>query len=474
MVCLFGWVAFFVCGQTKAAGEAAPASLAAETQARLDWNLKTTVGAYQKSSFKGAAWDDYAVKALTEFARIRSKAETDTETGNLVISSNTAAAVRAGCKDPMVNNLFIRFAMTQTLLTQTNRKMAYADAFCKNAAAMENSAYPDIRKFYADFHAVHQYAWANNYPTNTPPEVDAVRHHMFGHLESLMKDKTIPPEEIYDACSEFLNLFRSSKESFPACWKCLEPLLVNNWSNEPTAYLLKGEAYIDLAWLARGGEYADKVNEEGWKLFKENLELAEQALNRAWELNKNDARVAVKMMTVELGQGIGRDRMELWFSRAMRIDPNNYEACNSKVLYLEPKWYGSIEKMLSFGRECVANKQWGGRTPLVLVNAHSDIPIYYLKDSEKANYWTRPGVWPDIKAAYNRLFELNPNSAAWRRDYARYARYAFLCGHWDEFLSQAAVFRGGTDFSYFGGKEKFDKLVANARRPIVETKAPSE
>ena len=30
--------------------------------------------------------------------------------------------------------------------------------------------------------------------------------------------------------------------------------------------------------------------------------------------------------------------MELWFQRAMELNPNDYDACNYKLLYLEPKW----------------------------------------------------------------------------------------------------------------------------------------
>ena len=62
--------------------------------------------------------------------------------------------------------------------------------------------------------------------------------------------------------------------------------------------------------------------------------------------------------------------MELWFDRAMELDPNDYDACYYKLYYLEPKWYGSVKDMLDFGRECVDSKVWGGRVPLVLTDAH--------------------------------------------------------------------------------------------------------
>ena len=156
-------------------------------------------------------------------------------------------------------------------------------------------------------------------------------------------------------------------------YRAIEPQLFHNWPDAETSWLLKGEGNIDLAWQARGGGYANTVNDEGWKLFKKYLAIADEALGRAWNIDPKDPRIAVKMMWVELGQGTGRDRMELWFRRAMELDPNDYDACSAKCLYLEPKWYGSIDEMLAFGRACVTNKLWGGRVPLMLVDARSNI-----------------------------------------------------------------------------------------------------
>jgi hypothetical protein len=165
------------------------------------------------------------------------------------------------------------------------------------------------------------------------------------------------------------------------------------------------------------------------------------------------------MIWVELGQGQGRKRMELWFNRAMDLDPNNYDACSAKCLYLEPKWYGSIGEMLAFGRECVENKKWGGRVPLVLVDAHWDIPLYYLAGEEKTNYWTRPQVWPDIKAAYERFFELHPEAIGY---YHNYALYAYKCEQWNK-LNELIPKLGAVNYDFFGGRVEFGKMVRLAK-----------
>ena len=167
------------------------------------------------------------------------------------------------------------------------------------------------------------------------------------------------------------------------------------------------------------------------------------------------------MMWVELGQGKGRDRMELWFQRAMEADPNDYDACNTKLLYLEPKCkYGSAADMLEFGRECVQNEQWGGHVPLILMDAHVEIQQELADDDAgKADYWKQPQVWTDLNSAFQRFFELNPDETGW---YHNYAWYAYQAGQWATF-NQLIPKLGSVNYNFFGGRDKFEQMVAEAK-----------
>src|SRR5271169_4585735 len=109
--------------------------------------------------------------------------------------------------------------------------------------------------------------------------------------------------------------------------------------------------------------------------------------------------------------------MELWFNRAMENNTNDYEACQAKLNYIEPKWHGSTEAMLEFGHECATNQAWGGHVPLILYDVHKSIQRQYVNDSEKNEYWKQPEVWADIKVAFDRFFELNPDAIGWYHDY---------------------------------------------------------
>src|SRR5437867_8002252 len=94
------------------------------------------------------------------------------------------------------------------------------------------------------------------------------------------------------------------------------------------------------------------------------------------------------------------------------------------------RWYGSIEKMIQFGRECGTNTNWRGRVPRWRADAYSEA-LRELSGDDRNGFWTRPGVWTDVRAAFERFFELNPDQVGWRHDYAR---YAFRCEQWQEFL----------------------------------------
>jgi len=420
----------------------------AAQQQKLEWNLVTLVKAYGQAGHDNLKWNEAAKRALAEFARSRAQIPgADPE----VIATNAAAAVQAGCDDPMVNYVFIKYSMSQT-----NSKEAFTAVFKKTALDMEASSYPPIRKFYATFRTWEQYGWANNWPTNWPNDISNMGHRSVGYLSAVLSDPSTPALEVYDACHDFLNDWGTSKESYPKFWQSMEPLVFKYWSNDSSIWLLKGEACIRMAWLARGNDYANKVTQKGWESFSTNLVSAQSALEQAWKMNPKDVRIPIQMMNVMLGEGGGRDRMELWFDRAIKLDPGNYDACWNKLYYLEPKWYGSIEDMLTFGRECVKSTATQSKIPLILVNAHDEIYRQFIGKSEQSSYWQKPTVWNDVKSAYDRLLELNPDWVSYRHNYAQ---YAYQSEQWGEFLHQVSLFSSGTNYDYFGGKEKFDQMV---------------
>jgi tetratricopeptide (TPR) repeat protein len=167
--------------------------------------------------------------------------------------------------------------------------------------------------------------------------------------------------------------------------------------------------------------------------MSQRLDKAATALERAWKIDPTNADAATNMIRVELGQGQGRDRMELWFARAMEADPDNYSACMEKLYYLEPKWYGSDEEMLKFGRACLATGNWDAGIPYVLVKAHLHVSQYTndgWQQWPQAGYFQNdPSIWSEIRAVYAQDRQHRPRSVEKELQIARIAGW---CGHWDE------------------------------------------
>lgn len=459
-LCPAAGLIFVACNKTdasKSPGETMPLT-------RLDWNLKILVEAYQKSGHANPKWDVPAERALTEYANARSQTTESNENWGAIISNNCSAALEAGCDDPMIHLLHVRFGMDQT-----GSRQSFAEAFRVAALDMEASPYPDILKFDAWLREGRQAIYTYGYGTNIPVEVARLEiwPHAETNLLAALSDRTMPPEEAYNACHALLEEWKGNADHYAELYHSMEKRFPGPWKNEPVILLLKGEACIEMAWHARGSGYANTVTGAGWKLFRERLAAAEAALTKAWQLNAHDPRIAVKMMKVELGQGQGRDRMELWFLRAMELDPNDYDACNSKLWYFEPKWYGSVSDMLAFGRECVQNQQWGGHVPLILLDAHLAIQQEFADPAEKTNYWTQPKVWLDLKDAFDRFFELNPGETSW---YHNYAWFAWQAGQWAT-LNNLIPKLAPVNYDYFGGKDKFETMLTLAKEHAGETKA---
>ena len=459
-LCIAACLIVVACNKTDASKKLSPEAV---RQMQLDWNLKTLVESYQEIGETDSKWDEPAKRALTEFARARSQAIETNEPWAQIIATNCDVAVKAGCDDPMIAYLYARLS-----LDQTNSPKVFTDAFLKAAQDMQQSSYPSIRKFYAWQRAGEQVLYTYGYGTNIPPEISQIGiwNSATTNLQAAISDKTMPPEEVYQVCHDLLETWKGSKDQYDQLYQSIRPRLDENWPNESAVWLLKGEVYIEMAWHARGSGYANDVTKEGWKLFGEHLAVADSALKKAWQLNSKDERIPIQMIRVAEGRQKDRDEMELWFGRAMTINPNCYEACKDKLHYLYPQWYGSREEMVAFGRECVASTNWGGNVPLILADAHWKYWLYLNDSEEKSNYWKRPDVWPDIKAAFDRFFELNPDATSY---YHNYVWYAYKCEQWDK-LNELIPKLGPVNYAYFGGRDEFDKMVQLAKEHASKPK----
>jgi hypothetical protein len=420
---------------------------------RYQWNLNTLVDPYLQRGHRDSVWDEPATNALAKFARIRADAE-ETDTGRSIITSYLREAVLKGCTDPMILYLHTRFVLGYQ---EDTTDALMADSYKKAAANLRQHPCAPIREFYISLRTSESINRATGGKA-TSPEVHQFRRAALASLHQSLRDPDIPTVEVYQACRDMLDGLNRNP-TVPQVYRDLERPLLERWPGEPFVYQFKGGFHIDEAWRARGSGYADSVSQDGWKGFSDHLKLAAEALEQAWKLGPTNAVVAYQMMYVELGQGQGRDRLDLWFNRAMAIDTNYVAACRRKLFYLEPKWHGSAGEMLAFARECATSEKWGGEVPLLPLYAHDSLAGYAKRDGN-TNYWKQSTVWPEIKSTLDRFFARNPDAVGWRHNYAW---YAYHCGQWDDFNRQLPLFTFGTNYNYFGGRDTFERMVQHAR-----------
>jgi hypothetical protein len=240
----------------------------------------------------------------------------------------------------------------------------------------------------------------------------------------------------------------------------------NGDAAKSTVLTIQGIFNCQYSWDARGTGYANTVTENGWQLMQQRLTRAANALEQAWKLDPTNANAAEQMLGVELGQGQGRDRMELWFKRAMDANPDDYDACVAKLYYLEPKWYGSADEMLKFGRECVTAGNWDSGIPYILVKAHLDLswytPVSGNQSAAEVYFKNNMAAWGEIRAVNEELLKRGLMSNFKKLQYARIAAWT---NHWEEANRMLDEVAGSTDFRFWDddGYRKFQKKVRSHR-----------
>jgi hypothetical protein len=92
-----------------------------------------------------------------------------------------------------------------------------------------------------------------------------------------------------------------------------------------TPVILLGELYCNLAWEARGGNWASQVTQEGWQGFENYLKKSWALLSAAENEKKiNDPMFYHAALTTRV-LGMGQiDEMEGLFSKVIALEPTFY------------------------------------------------------------------------------------------------------------------------------------------------------
>jgi hypothetical protein len=165
-------------------------------------------------------------------------------------------------------------------------------------------------------------------------------------LHTLYSALTGPPEAVAKDDSAWEGM--ASKLQ---AWRSQKPESV-------TAQVALAGLYVNYAWKARGGDYADKIGNENWKLFGERLELAKNILAAAAALHQKCPEWFWQMQTVALGEGWSKEEVFDLFQHAIAFEPGYQYYYRAMARYLMPKWYGEEGDAEAFAEK--VSSQVGG------------------------------------------------------------------------------------------------------------------
>lgn len=392
---------------------------------KLAWNLETLGGAYDKVGKQDARWDKPAREALDLAARFFSRS-VDPSRKFEEIYTAARQAVDAGCTDPLVLHIYARasYAPNYPGPEELERR------FTRAAIAIENSAYPPFRRAIAlDKAAV---AILRRQVQSAENRKDAARFldAVVGLLvKSAWEDRrTSDLERLwFDLAWSAVQGYRRLDGDLKAAFSRVDKQMVGVPAFKSLRLQIQAQYLIREGWDARGHGPAQSVTEDGWKTFNERHDEARKALEQAYKVNPDDPRTATLMLSIEQATGGDRAEMEKWFERAMKADGNNREACEAKLLWLEPKWHGNSKEVLAFGRACRDTKNWQVGITLLVADAHY-ATVSHLPTNQQAGYFHTTWIRDEIKAVFEEYLKHYPGDYTERSSYAVYCvlsgRYA--------------------------------------------------
>jgi tetratricopeptide (TPR) repeat protein len=231
-------------------------------------------------------------------------------------------------------------------------------------------------------------------------------------LAELIQNKA-PDSVIYNQVFALLRGCQSSASTLDLVSGAIDQAYNETGTASGLRLALDGDYYLNSAWVARGHGESNTVSNQGWQLFGQRIQQAQQILESAYAQYPDEPAISDLMLVVALG-GFDRDAMEKWFQRAIKADPNDYTAYLNKAWYLQPRWYGTVEDEWKFAQECAATQNWPYNIPMVLIIGLDDVAAVGDED-----IFTREDVWKLTESVYRKYLDLHPRCTRYRTDFLK-------------------------------------------------------
>jgi hypothetical protein len=175
-----------------------------------------------------------------------------------------------------------------------------------------------------------------------------------------------------------------------------------------TVHTVLAGAYVNYAWQARGGGYANSVTEEGWDLFRERIHKAEEYVLAGRKLSPTDPQLDLEDLVIG-GKGLNwnREQYNAVFNDAIRREPLYEPLYFQKEEYLLPRWSGKRGDVEQFALQAMQLTQDAeGKAMYARLAGH-------LRRYLDENTWFFEQYrfsWPDVREGFQDLEKQYPHS----------------------------------------------------------------
>jgi hypothetical protein len=132
------------------------------------------------------------------------------------------------------------------------------------------------------------------------------------------------------------------------------------------------DAYVNYAWVARGGEFAHLVKDKSWEIFNRRLQIARDILEKASALTEKCPQWYGTMQSIALGQGWDLDEQTRLLKQAAQFEPFYYYFYQNHANALLPKWYGQSGDSEKFA-ERIASRIGGKQGAVIYFEVASSL-----------------------------------------------------------------------------------------------------
>jgi hypothetical protein len=143
----------------------------------------------------------------------------------------------------------------------------------------------------------------------------------------------------------------------------------------------------------------------------------------------------------------------------MELNPDDVEVCDLMLDNLP------LREKLAFGRQLLAERNWRGRLPMILVSAHEAMAN---AANDKTEYWRQPDVWKEIRQVYDTYLEYFPESVY---DRSYYALAANRAGQWAEADQQFKILGDKPSLKVFGSMTSYNYQRKKAAKNVAAAPA---